>query len=41
MSQNLSRGRRHACKSFLFGDRYRYSPVSPLYVFGRKQDYAL
>jgi hypothetical protein len=28
-------------KSFLFGKRYRYSPVSPLYLFGRKQDVAL
>ena len=28
-------------KSFLFGNRYRYSPVSPLYLFGRKQDTAL
>ena len=27
--------------SFLFGRRYKYSPVSPLYVFGRKQDVAL
>lgn len=27
-------------KSFLFGSRYRYSPVSPLYVFGRQQDFA-
>jgi len=27
--------------SFLFGKRYRYSPVSPLYLFGRKQDVAL
>ncbi len=27
--------------SFLFGHRYRYSPVSPLYVFGRKQDIAM
>ena len=27
--------------SFLFGKRYRYSPVSPLYLFGRKQDIAL
>jgi len=27
-------------KSFLFGSRYRYSPVSPLYLFGRKQDFA-
>ena len=28
-------------KSFLFGNRYRYSPVSPLYLFERKQDIAL
>jgi hypothetical protein len=28
-------------KSSLFGGRYRTSPVSPLYVFGRKQDIAL
>ena len=27
--------------SFLFGGRYRYSPVSGLYVFGRQQDIAL
>ena len=27
-------------KSFLFGSKYRYSPVSPLYVFGRPQDVA-
>ena len=27
-------------KSFLFGGRYRYSPVSALYVFGRPQDAA-
>jgi len=27
-------------KSFLFGSRYRYSPVSPLYFFGRQQDFA-
>ena len=26
--------------SFLQGTRYRYSPVSPLYVFGRRQDLA-
>ncbi len=26
--------------SFVFGARYRYSPVSPLYVFGRPQDIA-
>jgi hypothetical protein len=28
-------------KSFVFGGRYRYSPVSALYVFGRGQDVAL
>ena len=27
-------------KSFIFGSRYRYSPVSPLYFFGRHQDFA-
>ena len=27
-------------RSFLSGHRYRYSPVSPLYVYGRKQDLA-
>jgi hypothetical protein len=27
--------------SFLFGGRYRYSPVSALHVFGRRQDAAL
>ena len=27
--------------SFLFGSKYKYSPVSPLYVFGRAQDVAL
>ncbi len=27
-------------KSYLFGTRYRYSPVSPLYYFGRHQDFA-
>ena len=27
-------------KSFLFGSRYRYSPVSPLYLYGRQQDFA-
>jgi hypothetical protein len=26
-------------KSFLFGTRYRYSPVSPLYLYGRQQDF--
>jgi len=28
-------------KSFLFGARYLYSPISPLYVFGRSQDLGL
>lgn len=28
-------------KSFIFGGRYRYSPVSALYVYGRGQDVAL
>jgi hypothetical protein len=28
-------------KAFLFGAEYRYSPVSPLYMFGRSQDFAL
>lgn len=28
-------------ESFLFGSRYRYSPVSALYLFGRPQDFAL
>lgn len=28
-------------KAFLLGARYRYSPVSPLYVSGRSQDFAL
>ena len=27
-------------RSFLFGSRYRYSPVSPLYYYGRHQDFA-
>ncbi|MGD9384480.1 MAG: LssY C-terminal domain-containing protein [Desulfobacterales bacterium] len=27
-------------KSFFFGSRYRYSPVSPIYVYGRRQDLA-
>jgi hypothetical protein len=27
-------------KSFLFSSRYRYSPVSPLYLYGRRQDFA-
>jgi hypothetical protein len=25
-------------KSFLHGERYRYSPISPLYLYGRRQD---
>jgi hypothetical protein len=29
-----------SAESFLFGSRYRYSPVSPLYLFGRSQDAA-
>jgi hypothetical protein len=28
-------------KAFLIGSRYRYSPVSPLYLYGRSQDFAL
>jgi hypothetical protein len=28
-------------KSFVFGGEYRYSPVSPLFMFGRSQDFAL
>jgi hypothetical protein len=28
-------------KAFLFGSHYRYSPVSPLFLFGRSQDFAL
>ena len=27
--------------AFLLGAEYRYSPVSPLYLFGRSQDFAL
>lgn len=27
-------------KSYLFGSRYRYSPISPLYFLGRDQDFA-
>ena len=27
-------------KSFLFDSRYRYSPVSPLFLYGRQQDFA-
>jgi LssY-like putative type I secretion system component LssY len=28
----------HIAESSIFGTRYRYGPVSPLYVFGRRQD---
>ncbi|MDH3718655.1 MAG: LssY C-terminal domain-containing protein [Planctomycetota bacterium] len=28
-------------KAFLFGSRYRYSPVSPLFLYNRSQDFAL
>ncbi len=28
-------------KAFLMGSEYRYSPISPLYTFGRRQDIAL
>ncbi len=28
-------------RAFMFGSEYRYSPVSPLYLFGRSQDVAL
>jgi hypothetical protein len=28
-------------RAFLLGSRYRYSPISPLYVAGRSQDFAL
>jgi hypothetical protein len=28
-------------KAFVMGSEYRYSPVSPLYMFGRSQDFAL
>jgi hypothetical protein len=28
-------------KAFVLGSLYRYSPVSPLYLFGRSQDFAL
>ena len=31
---------RRTIKSFLRGERYRYSPISPLYAYGRKQDIA-
>ena len=28
-------------KSFVLGSQYRYSPISPLYIYGRSQDFAL
>ncbi len=28
-------------KAFVFGSRYRYSPVSPLFLYSRSQDFAL
>ncbi len=28
-------------RAFFVGSEYRYSPVSPLYLFGRSQDFAL
>ncbi len=31
---------RKTLMSYLFGDRYIYSPISPLYAFGRQQDIA-
>lgn len=41
VEKNYLQSAKKTVQSFLFGDRYPYSPVSPLYVFGRKQDYAL
>ena len=38
---NYLQSARKTIESFLFGSRYRYSPVSPLYLFGRPQDYAV
>jgi len=32
---------RRTAKSFLTGSKYRFSPVSPLYVYGRQQDIAV
>lgn len=32
---------RKTAQSFVFGSRYRYSPISPLYVFDRHQDIGL
>src|SRR5262249_46653124 len=31
---------RKTVTAFLLGKRYRYSPVSPMYLFGRRQDLA-
>jgi len=39
--KNYLESARKTIYSFLLGRHYRYSPVSPLYAFGRKQDVAL
>lgn len=42
VTQSLSIGSAwETARSALFGTRYRHSPVSPLFVFGRSQDIAL
>ena len=41
VEKNYLQSAEKTVNSFLFGDQYRYSPVSPLYAFGRKQDYAV
>jgi hypothetical protein len=33
-----SQALKRTIRSFLRGERYRYSPISPLYVYGRRQD---
>jgi hypothetical protein len=38
--QTYARAVWRTIRSFLFGSRYAYSPVSPLYAFGRSQDIA-
>jgi hypothetical protein len=38
--QTYARAVWRTIRSFLFQSRYRYSPVSPLYAFGRRQDIA-
>jgi hypothetical protein len=38
--QNYGKAIWKTIKSFLFGSRYRYSPVSPLYYYKRQQDFA-